>query len=401
MVKDLNLVERTGRDLNELKGRFIRSNRQTLPQETANILLGIMDKFAVDEHENYEGSSGDYLTQSYWKEVAKQLPLLEPELSKEALKLLKLMLCGWEGCDHLFELSSTDYFIDCEGDNLVNWRDKGFKSILRVLMKSQEDQPDDLGVLTGRVLLNRRISQIDWVKDDKLTLRLWNGEILQADHVICTVSLGVLKEQHAELFVPRLPEAKVRAIKGLNLGTVDKFLLEFSSPPMPEDIEEFQCLWLEKDLAELRGTEMFWLESVSGFHCVSHQPRLLEGWIIGAHARHMETLTEAKVLEGIQWLFGKFLNFEIPQPKRFVRTQWHSNPNFRGSYSYRTTYADELDVGPWDLATPLLDINGRPKLQFAGEASSKTHNSTVHGAIETGWREADRLNEYYNERGAN
>lgn len=42
-------------------------------------------------------------------------------------------------------------------------------------------------------------------------------------------------------------------------------------------------------------------------------------------------------------------------------------------------------VRPEDLAKPV----GR--LQFAGEATSDGHFSTVHGAIESGWREADRL----------
>ena len=31
------------------------------------------------------------------------------------------------------------------------------------------------------------------------------------------------------------------------------------------------------------------------------------------------------------------------------------------------------------------------RLLFAGEATHPRHFSTVHGAIETGWREADRI----------
>lgn len=44
-----------------------------------------------------------------------------------------------------------------------------------------------------------------------------------------------------------------------------------------------------------------------------------------------------------------------------------------------------------DLAEPIKDSNGVPRLLFAGEATNSIHFSTVHGAIETGWREADRL----------
>ena len=34
---------------------------------------------------------------------------------------------------------------------------------------------------------------------------------------------------------------------------------------------------------------------------------------------------------------------------------------------------------------------------FAGEASNVKHPSTVHGAIGSGWREADRLIKLYHE----
>ena len=39
------------------------------------------------------------------------------------------------------------------------------------------------------------------------------------------------------------------------------------------------------------------------------------------------------------------------------------------------------------MAEPAMD----GKLLFAGEATHPRHFSTVHGAIESGWREADRI----------
>lgn len=73
------------------------------------------------------------------------------------------------------------------------------------------------------------------------------------------------------------------------------------------------------------------------------------------------------------------------------RTQWHSNPHFRGTYSFRGINATLLDVSPKDLQVPLVNSKGAPVVQFAGEATNFNHYSTVHGAIETGWREAQRL----------
>ncbi|KAH8389521.1 hypothetical protein KR200_002843 [Drosophila serrata] len=405
-VKNLDLLEATEDHYETFK--CVRSNKEVLAGEIADQLKTIAFKSIPDRQTellDFNGTLGDYCNQKFWKELAK-LPPIDLTIAKEFLEIFHKFEASVEAADHLYEVSAKghlDYWL-CEGELLLNWRDKGYKSFLRLLMKArqdqQRDQPEDLGVLNGRVMLNRRVSQINWSGEDEVIISCCNGEIITADHVICTVSLGVLKAEHKELFVPGLPLAKVRSIEGLKLGTVDKFFLEFEHPPLPSDWPAFNCLWLKEDLAELRASELFWLESVFGFYPVSKQPRILQGWIIGPHARHMETLTEEKVLEGLLWLFRKFLPFEMPHPKRMLRTQWNANQSFRGSYTFRSTYTDELHTGAWDLEAPLQDVGGRPRLQFAGESSHKHYYSTVHGAVETGFREADRLNTYYRSRTA-
>ena len=68
-------------------------------------------------------------------------------------------------------------------------------------------------------------------------------------------------------------------------------------------------------------------------------------------------------------------------------TKWHSNPFVKGSYSYQTIQSDLANLGPSTLARP----QGQGRLLFAGEATHEKYFSTVHGAIESGWREADRI----------
>lgn len=73
-------------------------------------------------------------------------------------------------------------------------------------------------------------------------------------------------------------------------------------------------------------------------------------------------------------------------------TRWKSNPLTNGSYSYLAVdqSGDEFDV----LAEP-LQLDGakthEPRVCFAGEATHNHFFSTVHGAIESGYREADRI----------
>lgn len=47
------------------------------------------------------------------------------------------------------------------------------------------------------------------------------------------------------------------------------------------------------------------------------------------------------------------------------------------------------------LAMPILDKNSIPLIQFAGEATNAHFYSTVHGAVDSGWREAQRLIDSY------
>ncbi|KNC25714.1 hypothetical protein FF38_12897 [Lucilia cuprina] len=392
----LNVLESTGTIYDDYK--CIRSNKEILEENLAEQLKSIAFNSIPERQEglvDYEGSLGSYLTEKYWCELEKLPTKVDRTVAVEFLENFKKFESSVEASDHLFEVSGKghlEYWL-CEGDLLLNWKDKGFKTFLDILMKAEDKNP--WGVLTKRILLNHRVQNIDWLQDNQVKIRCFNGQVITADHVICTTSLGVLKENHSTLFTPSLPRQKIGAIEGLKLGTVDKFFLEFKQPFGPQDWSGVCFLWQEEELKKLRNSELFWLESVFGFYRVSYQPRLWQGWIIGPHARHMESLAEEEVLNGLLWLFRKFFTFPIPQPINFKRTQWYSNASFRGSYTFRSMYTDELRTGAWDLAYPLTDVQGKPKVQFAGESTHNHYYSTVHGAVESGWREAQRLVDFY------
>ena len=76
---------------------------------------------------------------------------------------------------------------------------------------------------------------------------------------------------------------------------------------------------------------------------------------------------------------------QIPDPVSIRISHWHSNPLTRGSYSYHTTEGEAASITSETLAEPVSN------LLFAGEATHEKYFSTVHGAIETGYREADRI----------
>lgn len=81
--------------------------------------------------------------------------------------------------------------------------------------------------------------------------------------------------------------------------------------------------------------------------------------------------------------------------KKNCRSQWFTNTHFRGSYSFQSTKTDLLKTSAADLAAPIRNALGVPILHFAGEATHDHYYSTVHGAVESGWREAKRITDLY------
>lgn len=402
----------------------VRSNREVLPDNVANRLKAIVGDSLVTrqlELRHCSGSLGSYLSNKFYEMLQRpENSDIDQVIADEFFDNYKKFENSVEASDTLEDVSGRGYlnYWECDGDILLNWKDKGYVELLRLLMRSnlQSDKQTDseLGILEQRVLFDRRVQRIIWNRNDsRVELQLDNGESCVADHVIVTVSLGVLKEQHLQLFEPKLPVAKQRAVDGLAFGTVNKIFVEFPEAFWPEDWTGFTLLWREEDLVDIRNTSRAWLEDVFGFYRVSYQPRILAGWIINANGRHMETLPEDEVLAGCMYLFRRFLHWPIPEPLSFRTSAWYTNENFRGSYSFRSMETERLGTGASELAQPLTVVTmtppspardrampqqsrcDKPIVQFAGEATSEHYYSTVHGAVEAGWREAKRLADFY------
>jgi len=141
-----------------------------------------------------------------------------------------------------------------------------------------------------------------------------DGSKFYTDHLICTVPLGVLKEQE-DLFVPPLPKEKREAMSKLNFGTVNKIFLEYDRPFLSPEISEVILLWdpLEKDAA----MKDRWFRRIYSFTKVSET--VLVGWLAGEEAKFMETLKLTLVAETCTAILKKFLaDPYVPKPKSCV-----------------------------------------------------------------------------------
>ncbi|XP_062070569.1 peroxisomal N(1)-acetyl-spermine/spermidine oxidase [Lepus europaeus] len=223
-----------------------------------------------------------------------------------------------------------------------------------------------------------------------------DGDRFPAHHVIITVPLGFLKERLDTFFVPPLPPDKAEAVKKMGFGTNNKIFLEFEEPFWEPACQHIQLVW--EDSSPLQDAAPVlpdtWYRKLIGFLVLPPcgSVHVLCGFIAGLESEFMETLSDEEVLTTLTHVLRRATgNPELPAPKSVLRSRWHSAPYTRGSYSYVAvgSTGDDIDL----LAQPLPADSAGAQLQvlFAGEATHRTFYSTTHGALLSGWREADRL----------
>ncbi len=243
----------------------------------------------------------------------------------------------------------------------------------------------------SKVQLNKEVQKIKY--DEKILITCADGSTYTADHVIITVSLGVLKANYQSLFDPPLPEKKVKIIQNYAFGATGKIFLEFSEPfwSSSNDFFSYLFLWREEDKQEVKLLNKSWLLDLITFFKVDSFPNLLQGSVAGEDIREFETISDEKMLDDIMWMLERFLNRKLKRASKLIRTRWLTNKNFLGSYSYLGMGLQKNRLAPKDLAEPLRKRDGTPFIHFAGEATDIEYPSYVHGAIESGFRAAEEI----------
>lgn len=220
--------------------------------------------------------------------------------------------------------------------------------------------------------------------DDKVRIVCDDGTEYYAKHVICSVPLGVLKDNHKTLFEPELPLYKLESIDRLLFGTVDKIFLEYDRPFLNKDISEVMLLWdtIAHD-DQNASIEKTWFRKIYSFSKVSET--LMLGWISGKEAEYMETLSHNIVADVCTDILRKFLKDPfIPKPKSCVCTSWNRQQYCRGSYTAIGIGGSQEDIE--NIAKPLYSSpnQSKPCVLFAGEHTHSNFYSTVHGAYLSG-----------------
>lgn len=261
-------------------------------------------------------------------------------------------------CGDLNQLSSTLYDEGEEFSGAEKIAVNGYDTIANFLRTALN------------IKLNQRVTKIDYANSKiKVT---HNGTVSEADFVIVTVPLGVLKANKIE-FLPALPTAKQNAIQKIGMNCVNKFLLTWDTAFW----DDVQYLSYTPEMMD----KFNYFVNVKKFH---PNVNALMTFAYADYARQTETMTDAEIISEIMKHLKDMYGNNIPNPKNLLRTKWQSNENAFGAYSYTAVGTEMTHFD--DLAEEVSD-----RLFFAGEHTNADYFSTVHGAYLSGLREADKI----------
>ena len=234
--------------------------------------------------------------------------------------------------------------------------------------------------IQSKIKLNSKVVEVNSEGKNLQTVKYVdeNGEMksAKAKTVLVTVSLGVLKADIIN-FVPKLPNWKQEVIDNMEMGLLNKCVLQWENE---DDMvwPEPSGSWIELVTAETetsgRWTQFY---NPSSF---KDKPVLI-GMTGGDEAREMESQTDDEVLADVmQSLRAMYPN--ITRPDKIFISRWGQDPNVLGTYSVP-------NVGRhFDKDSEILGKNVG-NVWFAGEATAgRSWSGCTVGGWETGEKAA-------------
>lgn len=280
----------------------------------------------------------------------------------------------------------------------------------------------------GLIQLGKKVKKIEWQSQKKsyddncfrpVKLHFCDGSIMYADHVIVTVSLGILKasishhddsdddDDKGMLFSPKLPSFKVEAISRLGFGVVNKLFMQLSTQKTTnlddensEGLFPFLQMVFHSPQNETKDKKIpWWMRKTATLFPIYNNSSVLLSWFAGEEALALESLKDEEIINGVTSTVSSFLPQDEVKFDKVLKSKWGTDPLFLGSYSYVAVGSSGEDLDTMAEPLPMMKDNSNfsypLQILFAGEATHRTHYSTTHGAYFSGLREANRLLQHY------
>ena len=221
------------------------------------------------------------------------------------------------------------------------------------------------------IRINSPVRSVSYGYSDHVTVET-KGETFTSDYVICSVPLGVLKNDSIT-FSPNLPPYMKTSINKVGFGTVTKLAIKFTSQFWDSDVQYYGTV------NENTGRWPLWLN-----YKTFSDENILMGFCFGDYALTADRMSDQELLNDALEVINNIWEDDVTDVQAILRTSWLKDPFSLGAYSFPASQNTEEDFE--NLFEPQNE-----RLFFCGEHTNLLYLATTHGALLSGIRAADQI----------
>ena len=221
------------------------------------------------------------------------------------------------------------------------------------------------------IRINSPVRSVSYGYSDHVTVET-KGETFTSDCVICSVPLGVLKNDSIN-FSPNLPPYMKTSINKVGFGTVTKLAIKFTSQFWDSDVQYYGTV------NENTGRWPLWLN-----YKTFSDENILMGFCFGDYALTADRMSDQELLNDALEVINNIWEDDVTDVQATLRTSWLKDPFSLGAYSFPASQNTEEDFE--NLFEPQNE-----RLFFCGEHTNLLYLATTHGALLSGIRAANQI----------
>ena len=181
-----------------------------------------------------------------------------------------LIECIINGCNNMSELSVNQYLSYNELGGVEPILKDGYGKLIENLLSKL---PKDVVKYNKEVInISYRTKDSDFGFSSPCKITCKDGKHYEADYVVFTGSIGVLKNNHNKLFEPSLPLPYINSIENLGYDAVDKIMFQFDDLSfLPNDVADISFYWDIKEKSDTSNLPA-WCRSICGLQMLNSPP---------------------------------------------------------------------------------------------------------------------------------
>jgi len=261
---------------------------------------------------------------------------------------------------------------------VVDQHPRGYARLLDAMVRDTIQPTGD-----PRLKLNAHVTKIDWGCEG-VTVSTKDGRSFKGKHLISTVSLGVVRKHHQELFSPPLPKRQADALMNnhMPMANLTHVLIQFPSVWWDDSLPA----WVAANEGGKAEKGLFTAWHNLNYESMVPGSNTLLTFLGEPEASEFGTFDQRDLLLAVmKRLRSQHPNMTIPDGVAAWLKNWGNDPLTYGAYAYAEPHVSWK--GLWKMP---LKACKKTVVQFAGEATCDDLDGYTHGALQSGKEAAAR-----------